>query len=178
MAHERTLAAAFAAGADLHHKRYIVAAGSHAGGQRLHIAVLGKFDPTVGRMVFQCHRRRNDSCTERGRAFLLIADGAAFCGMLSAEACRFHHAGRMVCFRSERRGNLLCDVHAVAALVVQHDAVTTGTHSAVHAEGGGSVVRQTAVVSIEACRSSARRKTSGSSLPRAEALRRIPRQAF
>ena len=37
---ERTLAA-FAAGADFHDKRYIVAAGSHARGQRLHIAVLG-----------------------------------------------------------------------------------------------------------------------------------------
>lgn len=38
---ERSLATAFAAGADLHHKRHIVAARPHAGGQRLHIAVLG-----------------------------------------------------------------------------------------------------------------------------------------
>ena len=65
-----------------------------------------------------------------------------------------------------------------AALVIQNNTIPTGTHSAVHAEGGGSVLRQTAVVSVIACRSRARRKTSGSSLPRAEALRRIPRQAF
>ena len=38
---KRSLAAAFTAGADLHHKRHIVAAGPHSGGQRLHIAVLG-----------------------------------------------------------------------------------------------------------------------------------------
>ena len=59
---KRTLATTLTAGADLHHKRYIVAARPHAGGQRLHIAVLGKFDPAVGRMVFQCHSRRNDTC--------------------------------------------------------------------------------------------------------------------
>ena len=175
---ERSLAAAFTAGADLHHKRYIIAAGTHARGQCLHIPVLGKFDSAVGRMVFQCDRRRNDPSTERGRAFLLIADGAALCGMLGAKSCRLHDAGRMMRFCSERGGDFLCDVHAVTALVVQHDAIAACTHSTVHAEGGGGVVRQTAVVPVEACRSSARRKTSGSSLPRAEALRRIPRQAF
>ena len=175
---ERALAAAFAAGADLHHKRHIVATCTHAGGQRLHIAVLGKFDPAVSRMVFQCHRRRNNTCTERGRTLFLIADSAALGRMLGAEACRFHYAGWMMRFCSECGGNLLGDIHSVAALVIQNNTIPTGTHSAVHAEGGGSVVRQTAVVSIEACRSSARRKTSGSSLPRAEALRRIPRQAF
>ena len=68
--------------------------------------------------------------------------------------------------------------YGINEALIQNNTIPTGTHSAVHAEGGGSVVRQTAVVSIEACRSSARRKTSGSSLPRAEALRRIPRQAF
>ena len=172
---ERSLAATFTAGADLHHKRHIVATCTHAGGQRLHIAVLGKFDPTVGWMVF---RRRNNACTERGRTLFLIADGAALGRMLGAEACRFHYAGRMMRFCSECGGDFLCDVHAVAALVIQNNTIPTGTHSAVHAEGGGSVVRQTAVVPVEACRSSARRKTSGSSLPRAEALRRIPRQAF
>ena len=176
---ERNLAAAFAAGADLHHKRHIVAASPHAGGQRLYIAVLGELDPAVGRMVFQCDRCRNNACTERGRAFFLIADGAAFCGMLGAEARRLHDTGRMsVVFCSERCSNILGHLQAAAALVVQHDAVAASAHSAVHAEGGGSVVCQSAVVPVEACRSSARRKTSGSSLPRAEALRRIPRQAL
>ena len=84
---ERSLAATFTAGANLHHKRHIVATCTHAGGQRLHIAVLGKFDPAVGWMVFQCHRRRNNACTERGRTLFLIADGAALCGMLGAKSC-------------------------------------------------------------------------------------------
>ena len=128
-------------------------------------------------MIF-IYCRRYLSGAERGRTLFLIADGAALCGMLGAEACRFHYAGRMMSFCSECGGNLLGDIHSVAALVIQNNTIPTGTHSAVHAEGGGSVVRQTAVVSIEACRSNARRKTSGSSLPRAEALRRIPRQAF
>ena len=176
---ERALAAAFAAGADLHHKRHIVAAGPHAGGQRLHIAVLGKFDPAVSRMVFQCHRRRNNTCPKCRRTLFLIADGTALGRMLGAETRRLHHARWMpVIFRSERCRNILGNFHAVTALVVQHDAVAAGRHSAVHAEGSGGVLRQTAVVPVEACRSSARRKTSGSSLPRAEALRRIPRQAF
>ena len=176
---ERSLAATFTAGADLHHKRHIVATCTHAGGQRLHIAVLGKFDPTVGRMVFQCYRRRNNACTERGRAFLLVADGATLGGVLGAEACRLHHAGRMpVCLCTKRCRHILRHFHTVAALVIQHHTVATGGHSAIHAESSRGFVRQTAVVPIEACRSNASLKTSGSSLPRAEALRRIPRQAF
>ncbi len=54
-------------------------------------------------------------------------------------------------FRPESAGDIVRHIHAVAALVVQADA---------------------------ACRSNASRSTSGSSLPRAEALRSIPRQAF
>ena len=64
----------------------------------------------------------------------------------------FHDAGWMsMLLGAEGSGHPLGNVHPTAALVVQADA---------------------------ACRSKASRRISGSSLPRAEALRRIPRQAF
>ena len=65
---------------------------------------------------------------------------------------RLHDAGRMsVHLGAERSRYTKGNIHAAPTLVVQADA---------------------------ACRSKASRRISGSSLPRAEALRRIPRQAF
>ena len=128
---ERTLAAAFAAGADLHrvrriirnHKRLVVAAHSVGGTDRgSNIQRTGV--SRVLRVVF-IDRRGNDTRPKGRRAFFLIADGAALGRMLGAEACRFHYAGRMMRFCSECGGDFLCDVHAVAALVIQHDAVAT-----------------------------------------------------
>ena len=70
---------------DFHDKRHIVAAGPHTGGQRLHIAALGKFNPAVGRMVFQCDSSGNNTCPKCGRTLFLVADGAALGRMLGAE---------------------------------------------------------------------------------------------
>lgn len=81
-------------------------------------------------------------------------------------------------FCSERCRNIPGYFDAVPALVIQYDTVASCTHTAIDAERGSGIFCQSAVVPVKACRSNARRRTSGSSLPRAEALRRIPRQAF
>ena len=83
-----------------------------------------------------------------------------------------------MCFGTECGRNTVRHFDAVSTLVVQYDTVATRTHTAIDAERGSGIFRQSAVVPVKACRSNARRRTSGSSLPRAEALRRIPRQAF
>ena len=75
---------------------------------------------------------------------------------------------------SERSGDLIGDIHAVASLVVENDSIPARTHSAVHTQGRRNIPGQISVVAVKACCSSAIRSTSGSSLPRAEALRRIP----
>src|SRR5699024_3869876 len=95
--------------------------------------------------------RRNRPRPEGGRGFLLITDGAAVCRMLGAKACRFHHAGWMMNFCPQSAGDAVRHIHTVSTLVVQADA---------------------------ACRSRAFFRSSGSSLPRTEALRSIPRHAF
>ena len=74
--------------------------------------------------------------------------------------------------------NGLC--HGDASLVIEDDTVSPGTHSTVDTQSGTYTPGQFPVVSIEgrgclpACRSNASLSNSGSSLPRAEALRRIP----
>ena len=90
---------------------------------------------------------RHRPCPEGGRGFLLITDGATVCGMLGAKARRFHHAGWMMSFCPESAGDAVRHIHTVSALVVQADA---------------------------ACRSRAFFRSSGSSLPRTEALRVYP----
>ena len=145
---ERTLAAAFTAGADFQNERYIVAAGSHPFAQGLNLSVFFELDTPVHRMVLDRH------------------------GFLQ-------YTRRMVSFGTKSAGYVFGHIHTVAALIVQHHTVTAGRHSAVHTEGGGLIVRQLCVVPVEAdaCRSRAIRRISGSCLPRAEALRRIPRHA-
>ena len=152
---ERTLAAALAAGADLqrlgrvlvlHDEGLVVAAHAVVGRDgRSHVQ-----RPGVSRVLTMVliDRRGYLARTDGGRPLLLVTDGAALRGMLGVEAGRIHHAGSVaVCLGAEGSRDFMGNLHADAALVVQADA---------------------------ACRSSASRSTSGSSLPRAEALRRIP----
>jgi hypothetical protein len=102
-------------------------------------------------MVLEHDRCRNDLRAERGRFLLLISDAAALGGVFGAETCGLHDHGSMMSLGSERTGYILCDIHAFAALVVQAQF---------------------------ACLFSAFSSITGSVLPRAEALRSIPRQAF
>ena len=97
--------------------------------------------------------RRNSSGTEGGRSFIFVADTSRFCRVFRAESCcGFHHAGRVtVCFRTKSCGYIVRYFYGLSTLVVQADC---------------------------ACRSRAAFSSGGSSLPRLEALCRIPRQAF
>lgn len=106
----------------------------------------------VLRVIF-VDSRRDCSGTERWSSFLLIAYSSRICRMFGTEpCCGFHHAGRMsVCFRTESCGYIARYFYRLSTLVVQADC---------------------------ACRSSAAFSSGGSSLPRFEALCRIPRQAF
>lgn len=129
-------------------QRDIHAAGSHAGGQRLDGTALINFDSTVHGMAFQRNSGRNRSGAKGGSAFFLITDAMALGGRLLAESRRQNARRVAVHLGAERPGHADRNVHAAPALVVQTDV---------------------------ACRSRARRRTSGSSLPRAEARRRIPK---
>ena len=84
-------------------------------------------------------------------------------------------ARRVVCFGTKGTCDLFGDVHTASTLVIQNDAVSTGGHSAVDTKGR-SLIAYASVVAVEtdACRSNAVFSTVGSSLPRTEALRRIP----
>ena len=151
-------AAALTAGADfqclwrgIHHQRHIAATRSHARGQCLYAAVLQNLHSAIRWMIFQSYRRRDRPCAERGGKFFFKPDATALCRMFRTEARRLQYAWRMMCLCTEGAGHFLRHVHPAPALVVQADA---------------------------ACRSNAIRSTSGSSLPRTEALRRIPRHAF
>ena len=95
----------------------------------------------------------HDAGAQRGRGLLLIPDGAALRGMLCAESRRQHSRVVAVILRHQGSRLILGYLYAGGALRVYAD-------------------------SRPACRSSASRRIAGSSLPRLEALRRIPRQAF
>ena len=81
----------------------------------------------------------------------------------------------MVSFGSEGASDIVGHVHTASTLVVQNNTVSTRGHSAVDTERG-SFIAYASVVAVEtdACRSRAIFSTVGSSLPRTEALRRIP----
>jgi hypothetical protein len=76
---------------------------------------------------------------------------------------------------SERIRYLIGNIHAIAPLVVKDYTIATCGHTTVNTKRC-SFVAYASVVSIkaEAWRSNAVFSTVGSSLPRAEALRRIP----
>ena len=96
--------------------------------------------------------RRNSPSTEGRRSFSFVANTSRFCRVFRAKpCCGLHHARWVMSFGSECASYFLRHVHSVATLVVQADC---------------------------ACRSRAAFSSGGSSLPRFEALRRIPRQAF
>ena len=152
---QRTLATTLTAGADFqrlwrfHHEGLIVDACSVSRHDRGRCFQWTGVSGVLAMVLID--RRRHRPRPESGRGFFLVPDGAAVCGMLGAKARRFHHAGRMVGLRPEGAGDTVRHIHAVSALIVQADA---------------------------ACRSSAFLRSSGSSLPRTEALRSIPRHAF
>ena len=161
--HQCALAAAFLPAAHLqrvcqravrrHDQRDVVAAGPHPGSQRLDGIPFLDSDPTVSRMVFQRNCRRDHTRPERGRSLIFITDGAGIGGMLRAEPCRQHSRVVAMVLRHQRPGHVIGDVHAAVALGIYAD-------------------------NSAACRSSAAFRIPGSSFPRLEALRRIPRQAF
>ena len=107
---------------------------------------------SVLRVIF-IDSRRNSPCTEGRRSFIFIADTSRFCRVFRAEpCCGFHHAWRVtVCFRTKSCGYIVRYFYGLSTLVVQADC---------------------------ACRSRAAFSSGGSSLPRFEALCRIPRQAL
>lgn len=105
---------------------------------------------------------------------------------------------RVMSFRPEGTGDLFGHIHPVSTLVIEDDAVPARGQLAVHTEGR-CLIGHTAVIAVyrkgiryspvssaissasfirSACRSKAVLRMVGSSLPRTEALRRIPRQAF
>jgi len=171
---ERTLAATLATGTDLHNERHIVAARSHTGSEGLHFAIIRNLHTAVGRMVLKGNGSGNDPGTKCWRGFFLIADATALGGMFCAEPCGLQDARGMMGFGTECSGDLIGDIHTIATLVIEYDAVSAGTHAAVYTEGRRNIARQFSVVSVKACCSRAILNTAGSSLPRAEALRRIP----
>ena len=105
-------------------------------------------------------RRRNDPGSQCRGDFLLIADATGFGAVFRGESCCVKHSrviAVILCDQCERL--VLGDADTRIALCIQ-------------AVGSISSVRPSA------CLSNAFRSTSGSSFPRADALRRIPRQAF
>ena len=104
------------------------------------------------RVIF-INSRRNCSGTEGGRSFIFVADTSRFCRVFRAKPCCGLHHARWVtmCFRTESSGYIVRYFYRLSTLVVQADC---------------------------ACRSSAAFSSGGSSLPRFEALCRIPRQAL
>ena len=89
----------------------------------------------------------------------LIADAPGFCTVFRGKACCKNGGMIAVILCDQCESLVLCDTD-------------TGSTLTVYAEGSTSSVRP------PACLSSALFSTSGSSLPRTEALRSIPRHAF
>ena len=105
-----------------HDQRHVPAAGSHAPGQRLHDIVLIDTDAAVHGMVLQRDGRGNDSSAERGRGLILVADGAAFRGMLRAEAGRQNRGRMAMILGAQRSCHVPGYIHPLTALVVQAEA--------------------------------------------------------
>ena len=145
-----------------HEKRNVAAPGAHPRRKRLYHAVLCDLHPAIGRVVFQRNGSRHHTSPQGWRPLLLVPDAPGIGGVFRAEASRFHDTWRMaVLLRTECPGHILGHIHAGAALVVQDDFSCASDISA-----------------AAACRSSAAFSTGGSSLPRTEARRRIPRHAL
>ena len=138
----------------IQNQRNIAAARTASTGQSLYLAILGNFHSTVSRMIFQSDGGRHDSGPECRRTFFLISDAPRIGGVFGAKTCGFQNARRVMCLCTENGGHLFGHIHPLPTLIVQ------------------------AYSSAAACRSSAAFSTGGSSLPRTEALRRIPRHAF
>ena len=161
-----------------HDKGYVIPARSHSGGQGLNGIAFLNTDTAVRGVMLQrnhipCHCCRHDTSPE-GRCFLLlITDAPALCRMLCTEARRLgfllliQHHRRVMCFSPQRTGNFLGHIHPGTALVVEDDPLRSGTYFSCDAS-------EASVRSSTACLSRAFRRISGSSLPRAEALRSIP----
>lgn len=104
---------------------------------------------------------------------LLITDAPALCGMLRTEARRLglllliQHHRRVMRFCPQGGGYFLGHIHPVPSLVVEDDPCHSGGYFSCDAS-------EASVRSSTACLSRAFRRISGSSLPRAEALRSIP----
>ena len=77
------------------------------------------------------------------------------------------HHRRVMCFCPQRTGYFLGHIHPGPALVVEDDPLCSGAYFSCD-------VSEASVRSSTACLSRAFRRISGSSLPRAEALRSIP----
>mgnify|MGYP006922187741 CR=1 FL=1 len=196
---ELSLAAVSATTADLQcnglcHKRYIVAAGSGSAAKCLAGVILTDTDSSVCRMILHGECRRNDTGSQCGRYLFLVADASCLCAVFRGKSCRLQDtvpSGRHPAVHTERCRCVIGDrgVIAVNADSMKNRRVIavilcdqceslflcdTDTRSAltVHTEGS------TSSVSPPACLSSAFFSTSGSSLPRTEALRSIPRHAF
>ena len=138
----------------IQNQRNIASTRTASAGQRLYLAIPCDLHPAISRMIFQSDGGRHDSGTEGGRTFFLISDAPRIGGVFGTKTCGFQNARRVMCLCLESGGHLLGHIHPLPALVVQADS------------------------SAAACRSSAAFSTGGSSLPRTEALRRIPRHAF
>ena len=102
---------------------------------------------------------RNDTGSQCGRYLFLVSDTPCFCTVFRGKACGKN--GRMIAM-------ILCDQCESFVL----SDTDTRIALRIQAEGSTSSVRP------PACLSSAFFSTSGSSLPRTEALRSIPRHAF
>ena len=147
------------------------------------------------RMILEHSERRRDNTGSQCRGnFLLIADAPRLCAVFRREPCRLQDtvpACGHSAVHSERRYSVIGDRSVVAVnpdrmkhrrmiamiLCDQCESLVlgdtdTGIALRIQAEGSTSSVRP------PACLSSAFFSTSGSSLPRTDALRRIPRQAF
>ena len=156
---QRSFASAVFAAADLqrhgisiHHQRLIVAAHAVGGGDGLGNIQRAPV-PGIHRVIL-INRRGYHASPERGRHFLLIPDAVGFGAVLCTEAGALKNGGMMpVILR-----------HQCASLILRHGNAA----GALGIDAPGQAA---------ACRSSAVLSTAGSSLPRADALRRIPRQA-
>ena len=159
------LAAAITAGTDLQcnrfcNKRYIVSSCSGSAAECLTGIILTDLNPSVSWMVFYGERCRNDTCTQSGRKFFTVSNTACLCAVFCGKAGGMKYSRMIAVILCDKCESLvLCNADTAVALCIQ----TVGSISSVRPP---------------ACLSSAFFSTSGSSLPRTEALRSIPRHAF
>ena len=122
----------------------------------------------------------SSSCFIKTAVWVARLHGVAILGADTKNPREFIKYNRgVVCLCTKGASKIMSHIHAIAALVIQNDAISPGRHTTVHSKGRCDR-RNCAVVPVytDACRSRATRSTSGSSLPRSEALRRIPRHAL